>query len=164
MCAVKLKAGPFSFHKLKSGPFVFCFFAFYFQKSHSPCRKKRHFEKQAKINEKHFYKLKTGPIMVRNILGPVFNLHLDQFLTLIYIYIYFFFVFAEIPIFIAFSAKMQNFKEPQKRKNTLFVNTTVLTALVKRSVLFLLHFSFLLFLQFPFFQRCCFDRFPKIKR
>ena len=39
------------------------------------------FEKQAKTTKTHFYKLKTGPILLRNILGPVFNLYLDQFLT-----------------------------------------------------------------------------------
>ena len=83
MHAVKLKTGPrFPFYKLKTGPFVLFVFAF-FQKSHSPCRKKRIFEKQAKNNQKktHLYKLKTGPIMLRNILGPVFNLYLDQCLT-----------------------------------------------------------------------------------
>ena len=78
---VKLKTGPrFAFYKLKLVQF---FLAFYFQKSHSPCRKKRIFEKQTKKQQTntHFYKLKTGPIMLRNILGPVFNLYLDQFLT-----------------------------------------------------------------------------------
>ena len=72
---------------------MFFFFDFYFQKSHYPCRKKRIFEKQQK--QTHFYKLKTGPIMLRNILGPIFNLYLDQFLT----YKICFFVFlAETPI------------------------------------------------------------------
>ena len=73
---------------------MFFFFVFYFQKSHSPCRKKRIFEKQAKNNNKkntQFLKLKTGPIMLRNILGPVFNFNLDQFLTLEFFD--FFFVF-----------------------------------------------------------------------
>ena len=146
------------FYKLKTGPSFLFFFCFYFQKSHSPCRKKRIFEKQAKKTTKktHFYKLKTGPIMLRNILGPVFNLYLDQFLTykICYFFCFFFFFWAETPIFIVFSAKNAKFKETQKRKKTLFVNTIVLTALVKMSVFFL-HFSFLLFFfQFPFFQRC----------
>ena len=59
----------------------------------------------------------------------------------------------ETPIFIVFSAKMQNLEKHKKEKKALFVNTTVLIALVKMSVFFL-HFSFLLFLEFPFFQRC----------
>ena len=49
--------------------------------------------------------------MLRNILGPVFNFNLDQFLTLEFCYFFVFFVFflgAETPIFIVFSAKMQN--------------------------------------------------------
>ena len=74
----------FPFYKLKTGPIFLFFFDFYFQKSHSPCRKKRIFEKKNKKKQQkktHFYKLKTGPIMLRNILGPVFNLYLDQFLT-----------------------------------------------------------------------------------
>ena len=43
----------------------------------------RGIKNKQKNNQKktHFYKLKTGPIMLRNILGPVFNLYLDQFLT-----------------------------------------------------------------------------------
>ena len=81
--------------------------------------------------------------MLRNILGPVFNLYLDQFLTykICYFFLFFFVFFggAETPIFIVFSAKNAKFKETQKRKKTLFVNTIVLTALVKVSVFFL-HF------------------------
>ena len=46
---------------------------------------------------------------------------------------------------------MQNWKKHKKRKKTLFVNTPVLTVLVKMSVLFL-HFWFLLFLEFPCFS------------
>ena len=61
-----------------------------------------------------------------------------------------------------FSAKHAKFKETQKKKKkTLFVNTIVLTALVKMSVF--LYFSFLLFFQFPFF-RDVFDWFPTIKK
>ena len=101
------------FYKLKAGPIVLFFFAFYFQKYHSPCRKKMIFEnKQNTTTTKtHFYKLKTGPIMLRNIFGPIFNLDLDQFLTYVF--------FAETPIFILFSAKMQNLKKHKKDKKTL---------------------------------------------
>ena len=53
--------------------------------------------------------------MLRNILGPIFNLYLDQFLT--YKICYFFvFCLAETPIFIVFSAKMQNLKKHKKEK------------------------------------------------
>ena len=52
---------------------------FCYRKSRSPYRKKRIFQKQAKNNKKtHFYKLKTGANMLRNILGPFLNLYLDQ--------------------------------------------------------------------------------------
>ena len=55
--------------------------------------------------------------MLRNILGPVFNLYLDQFLTykICYCFVLLFF-WAETPIFIVFSAKNTKFKETQKRK------------------------------------------------
>ena len=57
--------------------------------------------------------------MLRNILGPVFNLYLDQFLTYKICYFVCFFLFffvAETPIFIVFSAKMQNLKKHKKEK------------------------------------------------
>ena len=39
-------------------------------------------QKQANNNKKTpLYKLKAGPSMLHNILGPAFNLYLDQFLT-----------------------------------------------------------------------------------
>ena len=44
--------------------------------------------------------------------------------------------FAEAPIFIAFSAKMQNLEKHRKEEKALFVNTTVLIALVKMSGFF----------------------------
>ena len=104
--------------------------------------------------------------MLRNIIGPLFNFNLDHFLTLEFCYFFVFFCFfvfwAETPIFIVFSAKMQNWKKHKKETKTLFVNTTVLTAFVKMSVFFL-HFSFLLFFQFPFFQRCFLTGFQKSK-
>ena len=55
--------------------------------------------------------------MLRNILGPVFNLYLYQFLTYKFCYFFcLFFVWAETPIFIVFSAKMQNLKKHKKEK------------------------------------------------
>ena len=145
--AVKLKIGPlFAIFKSKSGPF----FVFLFWKFYSPCRKKRIFEKQAKQQQKktQFLKLKTGPIMLRNILGPVFNFNLDQFLTLD------FFVFsgggAETP-FLVFSAKMQNWKKHKKpKKDTICEHTCANCSC--QNVRFFLHFWFLLFLEFPCFS------------
>ena len=82
--------------------------------------------------------------MLRNILGPFFNFYLAQFLTC------FFFGGggAETPIFIVFSSTHAKFKEHTQKKNTLFVNTTVLIALVK---------TFLIFVCLSiFFERCFF--------
>ena len=76
--------------------------------------------------------------MLRNMLGPMFNLYLDQFLTYT-ICDFLFFPFwggGLKPLFLVFSAKHAKIKETQKRKKTLFVNTTVLIALVKMSFLF----------------------------
>ena len=80
------------------------------------------FEKQAKNNKKtHFYKLKTGPIMLRNILGPVFNLYLDHFLTYkICYFVLFFWGGAETPNFIVFSAKHAKTKETQNKNTHLW--------------------------------------------
>ena len=74
--------------------------------------------KKKTTKKTHFYKLKTGPIVLRNILGPVFNLYLDQFLTykICYFFVFFVFFLAETPIFIVFSAKMQKLKKHKKRK------------------------------------------------
>ena len=55
------------------------------------------FEKQAKKNNNkktQFLKLKSGPIMLRNIIGPLFNFNLAHFLTLEFS----FFFLAETPI------------------------------------------------------------------
>ena len=80
VCAVKLKSGPF-FAFLKVTGQMFClFFVFWFSKISFSLHKEEDFSKTCKNNpKKHFYKLKTGPIMLRNMLGPIFNLYLDQF-------------------------------------------------------------------------------------
>ena len=66
--AVGFKAGPmFPFYTLKIGPFIFSRITFSLQKeevSLTPPPKKK----------TQFYKLTFGPIMLRNMLGPVFNL------------------------------------------------------------------------------------------
>ena len=109
------------------------------------------------------YKLKIGPIMLRNILGPVFNLYLDQFLTYKFCFFFVFFVFflAETSNFIVFQQKIQNLKKHKKGKNTLFVNTIVLTALVQVSF-FSAFFIFAVFSISVFFEDV-FVWFPKIK-
>ena len=113
------------FLKLKTGPF---FFVFLFSKISFSLQKEEDFEKQAKKKQqkKQFLKLKTGPIMLRNILGPVFNFNLDQFLTLEFCYFFFFWGGggAETPIFIVFSAKNAKLKETQKtKKDTICEHT-----------------------------------------
>ena len=108
-----------------------------------------------------FLKLKRGPIMLRNIIGPLFNFNLAHFLTLELCYFFLFF-FGWNPYFIVFSAKMQNWKKHKKETKTLFVNTTVLTAFVKMSVFC----AFFIFAVFPisiFVQRCFLTGFQKSK-
>ena len=101
--------------------------------------------------------------MLRNILGPVFNLYLDQFLTYKNVFFCFLgFFLAETPIFIVFSAKNAKFKETQKRKKTLFVNTIVLTALVQVSF-FSAFFIFAVF-TISVFLKMFLVWFPKIKK
>ena len=82
VCAVELKTGPiFALYKLKTGPF-FVFGFFMSENIILPAEKKEDFWKTSKNNQKHFYKLRIGPIMLRNILGgTVFNLYLDQLST-----------------------------------------------------------------------------------
>ena len=120
------------FYTFKTGPF------FGFRKSRSPCRKKMIFHKHAKQPPKtHFHKLKTVPIKLRNMLGPMFNLYLDQFLTFKMCT-----VFAGNPHFYRVFSKKQNSKKHKKEKETLLVNTPVLTVLVKMSVFFcIFHFG-----------------------
>ena len=72
--------------------------------------------------------------MLRNILGPVFNFNLDQFLTLEFVIFWVFCLFGLKPLFYSVFSKNAKLKETQKTKNTLFVNTPVLTVLVTMSV------------------------------
>ena len=144
---------------------IFCFFSI-FGNLISLQKEKRIFENKQETTKNIFLKLKIGPIMLRNILGPVFNFKLDQFLTLEFS---FFFVF--FSVFLCFllaeiSAKHAKLKETRKEK-TLFVNTLVPIVLVKMSVLFPFS-AFFIFVVFGismfFFFRDVFDRFPKIKK
>ena len=84
ICAVKLKTGPiFALLKVKTGPFLLFFAFFVFANLVLPAERRIFFKRNKKENkEKHFLKLKTGPITLLNILGPIFNFNLHQFLTL----------------------------------------------------------------------------------
>ena len=145
---------------------MFVVFAFLFLKISFSLQKKEEFWKQKQAKQQQNLKLKAGPIMLRNILGRIFNFNLDQFLTLecCYVFLFFcFFLWAETPIFIVFSAKLAKLKEIQKtKKKTLFVNTPVLTVLVKMSVFFCI-FDFCCFWNF-LFSEMFFDMFPKFKK
>ena len=98
-------------------------------------------KKRRKRNNKNdpILALKTGPILLRNRLGPVFNASLDQFLTLGFFLVFFsLFCFflgggAETPIFIVCFSKKQNLEKHKKEEKTLFVSRLVLTALVPAS-------------------------------
>ena len=81
--AVKLRTGPiFALFKVKNwSSFSFWFFL----KISFSLQTEDGFWKQAKNKKKthtHLLKLKTGPIMLHNILGPIFNFNLDHILTL----------------------------------------------------------------------------------
>ena len=145
---------------LKTGPIFLFFFVFLFLKISFSLQKEEDFsKKRRKTNKKKktFLALKTGPILLRNILGPVFNASLDQFLTLGFLFFFVFFFFlgggAETPIFIVFSAKNAKFKETQKRKKDTICEHTCANCSCQ-NVLFLCIFHFWVFCNFQFFQRC----------
>ena len=101
--------------------------------------------------------------MLRNILGPVFNFNLDQFLTLD-LFLFVFWGGGWNPYFYSvFSKYIQNWKKHKKEKKTLFVNTLVLIVIVESVRFFFLHFSFLLFLEFPCFSEMFLIGFQKSK-
>ena len=95
--------------------------------------------------------------MLRNILGPVFNLYLDQFLT--YKVVNYFCFWGPKPLFVALSANMQNLKKHKNEKRHYL--WTPLCELLLSKCPFFLHFSFLLFFQFPFCDVLI--GFPKLK-
>ena len=155
---------------LKTGPcwsiFFLFFFVFLFLKISFSLQKEEDFSKTWRKRNKQYpsLALKIGPILLRNILGPVFTASLDQFLTLgFFLFLFvFFFCLAETPYFLVFSAKNTKFKETQKRKKTLFVSTPVLSALVKMSFFFCIFHSWFFFAISKRF-RDVFDRFQKMK-
>ena len=76
---VKLKSGPkFALFKVKKwSNFLVSFFCF--RISRSPCRKKRILKNNPPPPKKKLLKLKSGPIMLRNIIGPLFNFRILYF-------------------------------------------------------------------------------------
>ena len=134
--------------------FLFLKISFSLQKEEDFSKKKR---RKRNKNKTTFLALKAGPILLRNILGPVFNASLDQFLTLgffvFFVFFFFFFFFAETPIFIVLSAKNAKFKETQKRKKDTICEHTCANCSCQ-NVPFLCIFHFWVFCNFQFFQRC----------
>ena len=111
----------FAFSSVKNWSNFFLFFCFFvFENLILPAERRGFFKRKEEKETKTkttFLALKTGPILLRNILGPVFNASLDQFLTRFFVFFVFFsFFFVETPIFIVFSAKMQNLKKHKKEK------------------------------------------------
>ena len=98
---------------LKTGPFFCCFVFLFLEISFSLQKEEDFFKKKKTTKQKQdpFLALKTCPSLLRNILGPVFNASF---------FVFFSFFFwgggAETPIFIVFSAKMQNLQKYKKEK------------------------------------------------
>ena len=133
--AVKLKNGPMiALFKVKSWSIVF----FVFENLVLPAEIRLFSKTNAKTRKT--IKLKIGPIMLRNILGPVFN-----FRNLFFLYFfgggswnfYFYSVFSKI-------AKL---KETQKQKDTICEHTCANCSC--QNVRFVLHVSVLLFFDLP---------------
>ena len=74
--AVELKTGPiFAFSSVKNWSNFFCFSFFVFLKISFSLQKEEDFSKKTKKKTKKidpFLALKTGPILLRNIIGPGF--------------------------------------------------------------------------------------------
>ena len=82
--AVELKTGPlFAFSSVKNWS-IFLFF--FFENLILPAERRGFFNKKRrkrKQNKDPVLALQTGPLLLRNILGPILNASLDQFLTLV---------------------------------------------------------------------------------
>ena len=101
------------------------------------------------MKKTHFVELKICPIMLRNIIGQIFNSTLDRFSAQPFSHVWPFFPFskyAQTTIFIGFSAKYTIFVAHPQKLGTLFVNTTALTVFF----LFVLFFCI-----FGFWGFCC---------
>ena len=101
--------------------------------------------------------------MLRNILGPVFNFNLDQFLTLEFCY-FFGGGGGWNPYFYSrFQQNMQNWKKHQKRKNDTICEHTCANCSCQNVRFFSAFFIFAVF-GISMFFRDVFDRFPKFKK
>ena len=97
--------------------------------------------------------------MLRNILGPVFNFNLDQFLTLD---CFFFGGGGLNPLFYSvFSKECKIERNTKKKKDTICEHTCANCSC--QNVRFFLHFSVLLFLEFPCFSGMFLIGFQKSK-
>ena len=103
--------------------------------------------------------------MLRNILGPVFNFNLDQFLTLEFCFFFVFccFFWGWNPYFYSVFSKKCKIARTQKTKKDTICEQNCANCSCQ-NVRFFLHFWFLLFLEFPCFSEMFFDWFPKIKK
>ena len=145
----------FAFSSVKNWSSFFVFFVF--ENLILPAERRGFFKKKKKNKQKKttFLALKTGPILLCNILGPMFNASLDQFLTLGFFFCFSFFGWN--PYFIVFSANNAKFKETQKRKkNTICEHTCADCSC--QNIFFLCIFHFCFFLQFPMFSEMFVDR------
>ena len=166
MHAVELKTGPmFAFSSVKNWSIFLFFFVFLVLKI-SFSLQKEIFQKKKKKKQKQdpFLALKTGPILLHNILGPVFNASLDQFLTLVFVFLFLFFVcffFGWNPYFYSVFSKNAKFKETQKRKKDTICEHNCANCSCQNVFSCIFHFCY--FWKFHFF-RDVFDWFPKIKK
>ena len=80
------ESGPiFALFKVKKWSNFFVFFVFFvFKNLVLPAERRGFLKNKPKKQQKktQFLKLKSGPIMLRNIIGPLFNFNLAHFLTL----------------------------------------------------------------------------------
>ena len=139
-CRVKKLVQCLLSYVLKIGPFLFSKIAFSLQKEEEYSKQTN--KQEQKITQKtQLYVLEIDPILLRSILGPAFNLYLDQFLThtQMYVYIYRYFVICWNPYSIVFSANNAKFWRHTKTKKKI-VNTLVVIAFVKMSFFSIFHF------------------------
>ena len=129
---------------------------FIFENLILPAERKEFLKNKQKTTTKktQFLKLKTGPFMLRNILGPIFNFNLDQFLTLEFCYFFSLFCFlggAETHFYSVFR-KNAKLKETQKTKKDTICGHTCANCSCQ-NVRFSA-FDFCCFWNFHVFQRC----------
>ena len=142
--AVELKTGPiFAFYKSNIGPFSVV------ENLVLPAERRGCFKNKQNNQKTHFCQLNIGQIMLRNMLGLVLNLYLDQFLTFEVVL----FFLLEPPILKCLQQEKQNLRKHKKENMRLCLNTLVLIVLVKMSGFFCIsHFGG--FRNFQILERC----------